>query len=460
MQRRRIFQRILYRSVYILFYLILIGLLLITPGDVIKRSVGNDERYNIIVLALVYAATLLIVGFVYATRLYVNKAALAAIPKLWIPIDRGDVKERVHKMICAGLNRSAAVAFLSRPRDRSLADETSSRENLFAQPCLPMKTARTVGLELGVVLPARGTNWADIEQPGWSSPNSQDLPNLQYSTVLAELPNLIEAKALTLAPRAILGAEQQPALDQDMVALLQRDPTMSLRTYLDTLAELDVLDTDEQTADFLIQYEYARFSTRPLTNSEFRSLMHLFAELLRTMRAPNLGDATPTAQRRPPESAHDSDAPLGSRPTTTPPRSRSTSRSIRSDASSGSAGMLAPSAGGGGRLPLPRRNSSFHAWSQYATAPNTPGSRRTGAESGVLRRTSSGSSSSSSNVATTTGHGTSKRLKQGPLLTQQRSSTSLRSSASESSRSVIRLATREDASALPYVLSLRPTMDQ
>ncbi|KAM3508270.1 hypothetical protein MY11210_006804 [Beauveria gryllotalpidicola] len=454
MQRRHIFQRILYRSIYILFYLILIGLLLITPGDVIQRSVGNDERYNIIVLALVYAATLLIVGFVYATRLYVNKTALAAIPKLWIPVDRSDVKERVYKMICAGLNRSAAVAFLSRPRDRSLADETSSRENLFAQPCLPMKTARTVGLELGVVLPARGTNWADIEQPGWSSPNSQDLPNLQYSTVLAELPNLIEAKVLTLAPRAMLGAEQQPALDQDMVALLQRDPTMSLRTYLDTLAELGVLDTDEQTADFLTQYEYARFSTRPLTNSEFRSLMHLFAELLRTMRAPNLGDATPTAQRRPPESAHDSDAPLGSRPTSTPPRSCSTSRSIRSDASSGSAG-------GGGRLPLPRRNSSFHAWSQYATAPNTPGSRRAGAESGVLRRTSSSSSrSSSSSVATTTGHGTSKRLKQGPLLTQQRSSTSLRSSASESSRSVIRLATREDASALPYVLSLRPMRDQ
>ncbi|KAM3531132.1 hypothetical protein MY4038_004628 [Beauveria bassiana] len=455
MQRRRIFQRILYRSVYILFYLILIGLLLITPGDVIQRSVGNHERYNIIVLALVYAATLLIVGFVYATRLYMNKTALAAIPKLWIPIDRGDVKERVYKMICAGLNRSAAVAFLSRPRDRSLADETSSRENLFAQPTLPIKTARTVGLELGVVLPARGTNWADIEQPGWSSPNSPDLPNLQYSTVLAELPNLIEAKALTLAPRAMLGVEQQPALDQDMAALLQRDPTMSLRTYLDTLAELGVLDTDEQTTDFLTQYEYARFSTRPLTNSEFRSLMHLFAELLRTMRAPNLGDATPTAQRRPRESAHDSDAPLGSRPTTTPPRSRSTSRSIRSDASSG---MVAPGAGKGGRLPLPRRNSSFHAWSQYATAPNTPGSRRTGAESGVLRRTSS--SSSSSSVATTTGHGTSKRLKQGPLLTQQRSSTSLRSSASESSQSVIRLATREDASALPYVLSLRPTMDQ
>ncbi len=450
MQRRRIVQRILYRSVYILFYLILIGLLLITPGDIIQRSIRNHQRYNILVLALVYAATVLIIAFVYATRLYVNKTALAAIPKSWVPIDKGDVKERVYKMICAGLNRSAAITFLSRPRDKSVADENASRENLFAQPRVPIKTARTVGLELGVILPAKGTNWADIEQPGWGSPNSPDLPDLQYSTVLSELPNLIEAKALTLAPNdrttTMLNAEQ-PQLDPQVVALLQRDPTMSLRTYLDNLAELGVLDTEEQTTgDFLTQYENARFSTRALTNGEFRSLMHLFAELLRTMHSPNLGNDTPTAHRRPAESAHDSDAPLESRPTT--PRSRM-SQSVNSDSSSSDA-MLP------GRLPLPRRNSSFNAWSQYATAPNTPGSRRTG----VLSRKRSGNS-----LATmATRHGTplsmTRRMSEGPSLAHQRSSSSLRSSGSDSSRSVIRLATREDASALPYILSLRPTMDQ
>lgn len=452
MQRRRIVQRILYRSVYILFYLILIGLLLITPGDIIQRSIRNHQRYNILVLALVYAATILIIAFVYATRLYVNTTALAAIPKSWVPIDKGDVKERVHKMICAGLNRSAAITFLSRPRDKSIADENASRENLFAQPRVPIKTARTVGLELGVILPAKGTDWADIEQPGWSSPNSPDLPDLQYSTVLSELPNLIEAKALTLAPSdrttTMLSAEQ-PQLDPDVVALLQRDPTMSLRTYLDSLAELGVVDTEEPTTgDFLTQYENARFSTRALTNSEFRSLMHLFAELLRTMHSPDLGDDTPTAGRRPAESAHDSDAPLESRPTT--PRSR-TSRSVISDSSSSS------DAARPGRLPLPRRNSSFNAWSQYATAPNTPGSRHTG---GALSR----KRSANSLATVATRHGTplsmTRRMPEGPSLAQQRSSSSLRSSGSDSSRSVIRLAAREDASALPYILSLRPTMDQ
>lgn len=453
MQRRRIVQRILYRSVYILFYLILIGLLLITPGDIIQRSIQNNQRYDILVLALVYATTLLIIAFVYATRLYVNKTALSAIPKSWVPVDKGDVKARVYKMICAGLNRSAAITFLSRPRDRSVADENASRENLFAQPRPPLKTARTVGLELGVILPAKGTNWAGIEQPGWASPNSPDLPSLQYSTVLSELPNLIEAKALTLAPKdrttTTLDPEQAQ-LDPDVVALLQRDPTMSLRTYLNTLAELGMMETEEQTADFLTQYENARFSTRALTNGEFRSLMHVFAELLRTMRAPNLGDDTPTARRPPAESNHDSDAPLGSRPTTP---SSHISRPATSDSDSSAA--VPP-----GRLPLPRRNSSFNAWSQYATAPNTPGSRHTG---GGLSRKRSGNSLAT--VATATRRGgtplsMTRRLQEGPpLLASQRSDASLRSSGSESSRSVIRLATREDASALPYVLSLRPTMD-
>lgn len=444
MQRRQIIQRILYRSVYILFYLILIGLLLITPGDIIQRSIRNHQRYNILSLALLYAATILIIAFVYATRLYVNTTALSAIPKAWVPIDKGDVRERVYKMICAGLNRSAAITFLSRPRDRSVADENASRENLFAQPRVPMKTARTVGLELGVLLPAKGTNWAGIEQPGWGSPNSLDLPNLQYSTVLSELPNLIEAKALTLAPRDARATldPTQPELDQDAVALLQRDPTMSLRTYIDNLIELGVVDADEQTADFLAQYENARFSTRALTNSEFRSLMHLFAELLRTMRSANMGNTTPTAQRRPPESHNDSDAPLGSRPTT--PRSRMSRSTADSDYDSDVPG----------RLPLPRRNSSFNAWSQYATAPNTPGSRHTGM---LSRRRSN-------NSLATTRHGTplsmSRRIQEGPPLTQQRSNVSLRSSGSDSSRSVIRLATREDSSTLPYILSLRPTMDQ
>ncbi|OAA54026.1 hypothetical protein ISF_08506 [Cordyceps fumosorosea ARSEF 2679] len=454
MQRRRIVQRILYRSVYILFYLILIGLLLITPGDVIQRSIASRQRYNILALALAYAATLLIIGFVYATRLYVNKTALAAVPRSRVVpvVDRGDVAARVHRMICAGLNRSAAVAFLSRPRDRSAADDDAlaARENPLAQPRPPIKTARTVGLELGVVLPARGTAWARIEQPGWASPDSRDLPGLQYSTVLAELPNLIEAKALTLAPD-----------DPEAAVLLQRDPAMSLRAYMDALGELGVLEMDDaRTADFLAQYENARFSTRALTNAEFRGLMHSFAELLRVIRAPNLGDETPTARprrrrQRPAESAHDSDAPLGSRPTTahsdrTPPSVSSSSRDRD----------LAPQPPG--RLPLPRRDSSFHAWSQYATAPNTPGSRHADGTATMSRRRGSDSSSSLASMSTTRrGGGTPmSRLQQGPpLLTQQRSQASLRSSGSESSRSVIRLATRDDASELPYVLSLRPTMD-
>ena len=290
MNYKQIFSRIIYRAVYVLLYLILIALLVITPADAIERSLQNEQSYNVFILAITYAATFLILGFLYAIRLYVNKTALAAIPKQWVPVDKGDVKERVYKLITAGLNRSAAITFLSRPRNRTSADENELQENLFAQPRIPLKTARTVGLELGVVLPAKGTSWANIEQRGWSSPNSRDLPNLHYGTVVSELPNLIEAKALTLAPKDPTSTADPPMVDPDAAEMLQRQPTMTIRAYLENLADLGVIDMATTANDFITQYEYARFSTRPISNAEFRSLMHLFAELLRTMSAPDFDD--------------------------------------------------------------------------------------------------------------------------------------------------------------------------
>lgn len=439
MNYKHLFFRIVYRAVYVLLYLILIALLVITPADAIERSLQNKQTYNVFILALTYAATFLILGFLYAIRLYVNKTALAAIPKQWVPIDKGDVKERVHNMISAALNRSAAITFLSRPRNRTAADENELQENMFAQPRVPVKTARTVGLELGVLLPAKGTKWTNIEQRGWSSPNSHDLPNLHYGAVLSELPNLIEAKALTLAPRDATSTADPPVVDADAAEVLQRDTTMTIRAYLENLADLGVVNMDATVNDFLTKYEYARFSTRPISNAEFRDLMHLFAEVLRTMTPLDLEilaqDGADGHRGAPSESDIDSDAPMGTNPTT--PRSHSPSSSSHNSVPS--------------RVPLTRRTSSFNAWSQYATAPNTPGSRRTATPGLSMTRKASNNSLGA--------QGTPSRRPQMHALTQQRSNASLRSSGSDSSRSIIRLATREDRSDVPYVLNLRPTME-
>ncbi|GKT86923.1 sucrase/ferredoxin domain-containing protein [Colletotrichum tofieldiae] len=204
------------------------------PSDTIYQAYSNNQPYNIWIIAAALVLTLLIVSFIYATRLYLNKTILASIPKPWVPIEKGDVNKKVHEMITADLKRSAAIAYDARPRietsllgsdmEEVLAEKqnsgSSAARKRFQLPTL--KKPATTEKETGIALPPRRPVWGEIEHYGWSSPNSIDLPDLQYSTVLSELPNLIEAKALTLAPPDPSSLTQPPMLDADAVALLQR----------------------------------------------------------------------------------------------------------------------------------------------------------------------------------------------------------------------------------------------
>lgn len=438
---RRLFFRIIYGSIYFLLYVVLIGLLLITPGDAIERSIVNKQTYNIWILTVIYVATVLTVCFGYILRLYVNKTALASIPKAWIPIEKSDVNENVYKMIGAGLNRSASIAFAARPRVKTpdeMDDEEEQRSDHQVRTNLASWMPESTAQELGVTsLPRHRAVWGEIEHYGWASPNSPDLPNLQYTTILFELPNLIEAKALTLAPLDPTSQTEPPMLDQDAVALLQRPLNMTLRAYLEHLASLGIITMHNSTIDFLTRYEFARFSTQAISNTHFRELMHLFAEILRGMSpldlelVASIGEEQEEGEEEgvhgnwaPSESDIDNDAPA--RTNTCTPRSN-----LSRPGTASTEGSV--------RRHLQQRNSSVNAWSQYRTAPNTPGSRRTG---DMISR-----QSSSNSFAQT----------RRPYPASQPSSSSLRSKMSEGSSSVIRLATHEDAGDLPYVLSLRDT---
>ncbi|KYK54178.1 hypothetical protein DCS_06135 [Drechmeria coniospora] len=391
---RRVFFRVAYGCAYFLLYLVLVGLLLITPGDAIERSLQNGQNYNVLIITISYVVTIVVVVFVYVVRLYINKTALAAIPKAWVPIEKGDVKDAVYAMVGAGLDRSAAIAHEARPRV-----ETEARR--------PGTESRTAVDKLGVALPARDAVWGDVEHHGWASPNSTDLPNLQYAAVLSELPYLIEAKALAVAPAREPSASGPPSalgLDADRLRLLQRQPGMSLRAYVDHLAGLGVAVVGRSTVRFLGHYEHARFSDRPISNARFREIMNLFADVLRDMRPPRGPDDDVSA---PSESDIDNDAPRDTNP--------SSPRSILSCAGSTSP---RPSVGRQRRI-LSAPAKAFDA-------------------------TSAGSSS----VAPS----------RSPDVAREPSCASLRSKFSSSdSGSVIRLATREDPEALPYVLNLRTT---
>ncbi|EXA39418.1 hypothetical protein FOQG_05336 [Fusarium oxysporum f. sp. raphani 54005] len=415
---RRLVAAIVYRTLYLLLYVCLLGLLIATPADAIHRSFQNRQLYNIWIVIAAYVLAIVIISFVFITRLYINKTDLGSIPKGWVPIEKGDLRSTVYKVIALGLGQSASIAYESRPRlqtDNTAPDD----ETVEARVKLGFDGPSGPAEELVVVIPRKQPVWGDIEHYGWSSPNAPDLPNLEYTTVFSELPNLIEGKALTLAPPDPTSDTNPPLLDPDAVALLQRTANMSLRDYIVHLADLGVIEMDSTTVEFLSHYEYARFSNRPISNAQFKELMHLFAEILRAMEPldPDILDEQDNTSS--PSTDGDDDA-----------RSRlGTSRSnlAPSDASISSSTRI-------------RRQPSTNTWNVYETAPNSVRSGFTGPGS-ISRRLSNNS--------------LARSRRHYPM--SQPSTSSLRSKSSASSGSVIRLATRHDSTDLPYVLSLRDT---
>ncbi len=141
--------------------------------------------------------------------------------------------------------------------------------------------------EAAILIPPHSPVWGNISHDGWSSPTSPDLPSIQYITVILELPHLIEAKAVSLAPSDPDSSTSPPMPDLRAVDLLQRPAPMSLRDYVTHLTSVRVLPATAPILSFLTAYESARFSPITLSEAQFRSLMALFADLLRAMTPPD-----------------------------------------------------------------------------------------------------------------------------------------------------------------------------
>ncbi|KAK7976971.1 hypothetical protein PG988_004461 [Apiospora saccharicola] len=501
--------RIFYNSLYFLFQLILVALLLAVPGDIIRQAYLYTFQYsNIIIISGVYLVSVIIVLFVYFLRLYITRTVLAAIPRNTIPIGKGDVKKQVRQMIAKEVGRSAAIAWEARPKvtgpneephglgvlaednnefDQNNNEKSSNagneklRRSPFSWPTL--KKSPTVESKMGIALPPTKPVWGEIEHNGWGSPNSPDLPNLQYSTVLSELPNLIEAKAVSQAPPDRYASPEQPAFDPDAVAMLQRAPHMGLRDYVLHLTSLGVIPSTQTVSDFLDAYERGRFAPRPLSNAAFRDLMHLFAEVLRNMQpldpsALNFMDENDAnSMYTDSHSNIDDDAPRESSPTTPEGgslHSMASSSSLRTPVSRITSPRALPKQK---RPVMVARNSSGASRAQYGTAPSTPISRMTGGGArssiittpgiiggrlrGLSRSSSTHSGNSNSNsfaqtrppYSPSTFGGGGSGGRSGSV--SRSDGSSLRRSASQNSGgSVIRLSRREDGVDLPYVLRI------
>ncbi|KAI1269835.1 hypothetical protein F5Y18DRAFT_111523 [Xylariaceae sp. FL1019] len=444
-----LFFRIAYNSIYALLCLILAILLLVVPADFTLQALRTTHQViNLIVIGIIYVLTVIIVLFVYALRIYVTRSVLAGIPRAWLPIRKGDVTKDVKDMIVVSLSRSAAIALEARPKvmapdvvsseagsvaGREQSDVPEEIDRRRSRQLFRSKPPATVEDQMGIALPSVRPVWGHIEHSGWGSPASPDLANLQYTTVISELPNLIEAKAVSLAPPDPEAdpLSEAPTLNADALELLQRMPTMTMRQYIHHLTELEVLSESEELSDFLRLYEQDRFSGRPMPNATFRELMYLFAEVLRNMQ-PLDPSVLYEVQGHDPSyfglDGHiDDDAPQDSAPTT-PSRSIASSISVKRSHSQRRQS----------RLGLGIRNSNTRI--QYRTAPTTPKSKTAGT---MASRSPSASSANS--------FAQSRR----PYPASLSSSSSMRS---VSQGSVIRLATAQDPGDLPYVLRLTDSL--
>ncbi|KAB8336890.1 hypothetical protein FH972_021198 [Carpinus fangiana] len=281
----------IYRFAYTALLILCVLLLAITPVDHIYQTFANDRLGNIFVVGGTVVVTFLLALFIYFSRLYTNRTILASIPKPYIPVEQGEVIQKVHKVITKNRQRSAIIAWDSRPRD--LRAEFSDDEDSETSPALRRDSKRTI-----FPVSAKSPPWGTISHPGWSNPSNSDIPSIQFDSVVGELPHLIEAKAVSLAPpdpafvrpsRAggFIELEGAPP-DARVVAMLQRPPTMGLRDYMLHLNTFGLVDPPALAGPFLAQYEYARFSGHALTEDEFRKLMDAFSDILAGMVEPDV----------------------------------------------------------------------------------------------------------------------------------------------------------------------------
>lgn len=445
--------RIFYSTSYTLFAIITLGLVIITPADAIKQALTNNQLYNVFVVAGSYFLTLIIATIIYASRIYTNRSVLAAIPKTWIPVEKEDVSKGVRKMVVESLNRSVAIAWAARPRITKTAAPAESPAQDGPEEVKRMeprskrrflrKAPTTDNEKLALPTPPKEPVWGVINHQGWSSPLSPDLPNLQYITVIQELPHLIEAKAVSLAPTDPGSSSDQPVPDYRAIEYLHRPSTMGLRDYVTHLTVLGVITAVAAATTFLTIYERARFFPHPLSEDDFRHLMTSFTEILRGMAplsAEFLDALDLYSDIEPLHVEEESDIDDDGSTTSTPVTHYSRRTPVRT-ASHRSSSNNSTHSGGTVRTAPPRRlgtngTATTRSGKGFFTAPATPMSREERAASPLTNRTPSFSSSL-----------TNPRLR-GPRSVA--SSASLRSEGS-----VIRLSSgRREAGGLPYTLHI------
>lgn len=282
------FFRVFYSLTYTALYLLTLVFLAITPISMLYNTIKQQALQYAIMIGGAYVLTAIIAIFLYSSRLYTNRSVISAVGKPYVPIEEGEVGKSVRKMIVKQLKRSAIVAWEGRPRDLFGEILWGEQEGVLPQESDSVNhNDYTVGTE--IVVDPNKPPWGHVQHPGWTSPSHQadnKNPHVRFAEVVPELPNLIEARAVSLAPAdpvmTPVQGQSRPA-DLAVVDLLTRPTNMTMREYLTQLGYLGLIQPPDIGQDFLLQYEKARFGGKPPTTEEFNALMEIFARLLAGM---------------------------------------------------------------------------------------------------------------------------------------------------------------------------------
>lgn len=274
--------RIFYSTSFTITILFLLSCVAATPIDTLYQSYRRHRVIDIFIIAGFYAVTALVAGFMYASRLYTTRSMLRDIPKVYMPVDKSDLPgKRVWRLIEDCKSRSAVISYQARPRVRRLERESERARQRIEELLRPEHAKEYLVFE---------PQWGSIAHRGWSSPANTELAGLNYETVVVELVDLVEARAVSLLPASDVNGqddEGRPIVDEYAIESLSRPEACGMRSYIDQLVYLEALDDSLLTHTFQSAYERARFSPIPLSDDEFQDLMRIFAELLRNMRTPN-----------------------------------------------------------------------------------------------------------------------------------------------------------------------------
>ena len=271
--------RVFYSTTFTLVFLLTISFAAAGPIDALYQSYRRNRLIDIFIIAGLYVLTALIAILLYSTRLYTNRQLLKDIPKTYMPIDKRELgNRRVGRLVEDCRNRANVVGYLARPRARRVEKEVGYAGARIRTLLKPEHHKESRIFE---------PQWGTISHPGWSSPASRETPNLDYNTVVAELTDLIEARAVSLAPidpTLALNEHGIAVANETTIEALRRPEEQGMRGYIAHLISLSVLDDNSLVVAFLTLYERARFAPTPLSSGEFKQLMRMFAEILRTMK--------------------------------------------------------------------------------------------------------------------------------------------------------------------------------